>query len=74
MTKLEALSLIGQGLKCLMDSDRPCADNVCVEFTLDGTADDCELAVDFIEENEDEEGQVTKTRTCFMVTAEEIEE
>jgi hypothetical protein len=75
MTKLKALSLIGQGLKCLMDSERPCRDNLsAIEYTLDGTAVDCELAVDFVEEIEDEAGQVEKTRTCFMVKAEEIED
>jgi hypothetical protein len=75
MTKLHALSLIGQGLKSLMDSERPCRDSlVAIEYTLDGTVDDCELAVDFIEEIEDQAGRIEKTRTCFMVTAEEIED
>ncbi|HEY1859190.1 MAG TPA: hypothetical protein VGG61_02485 [Gemmataceae bacterium] len=76
MTKLDALSLIGQGLKCLMDSERPCRDKVAaVEYTLDGTTDDCELIVNFVGESDDAgTGRVKKEPACFMVKAEEIEE
>ena len=75
MTKLDALSLIGQGLRCLMDSERPCRDNVAaIEYTLDGTGDDCELIVNFVEETDDTNtSRVTKDLSCFMVKAEEIE-
>ena len=75
MTRQNALSLIGQGLKCLMDSERPCRDNVAaIECTLDGTADDCELIVNFVEETDDTKtGRVKKEPACFMVKAEEIE-
>jgi hypothetical protein len=76
MTSLDALSLIGQGLKCLMDSDRPCRDNVAaLELAVDGTADDCELIVNFVVEGGDlKTGGVKKARSCFVVKAEEIEE
>ena len=76
MTKLEALHLIGDGLKCLMDSERPCRDNLSdIQVSLDGTADDCELLIDFTEETEDEEtGRIERKRSCFQIGAEEIEE
>jgi hypothetical protein len=74
MTTFDALSLLGQGLKCLMDSDRPCRDNLCdLKYTLDGTGDDCEMIVNFVKETEDEEtGGGERKRYSFLVKAEEI--
>jgi hypothetical protein len=70
MTKLEALALIQEGLRALMDSDRPSRDYVAaIECSLDGTADDCELIIDFTEETDNE---VEKKRTSFLIRAEEI--
>jgi hypothetical protein len=69
MTKVEALNLIRRGLECLMDSERPCRDSLsAIECSLD--ADDCELAITFIEET----GQLEKKRWSFVATADEMDE
>lgn len=67
MKTYDALSLLGQGLKSLMDSDRPCRDSLsALEYTLDGTGDDCEMIVDFVKETENEEtGSVERRRFVF---------